>query len=161
MPWVGFEHTIPVFERAMTFHALDRAATVIGFLKSSVEKTRFIYYRANTVNKDLFIKCSCRLKNGLNNSELRIINFTKLAPNSASCHSSFLKNNRPISFSDYFWISVSSKWRFSPVIIHRFWMEYFNSSTMEIPVQFRTSVWTLGVLLTVLCKNNIHYRIIK
>jgi hypothetical protein len=30
MPWVGFEHTIPVFERAKTFHVLDRGATVIG-----------------------------------------------------------------------------------------------------------------------------------
>jgi hypothetical protein len=30
MPGVGFEHTIPVFERAGTVHALDRAATVIG-----------------------------------------------------------------------------------------------------------------------------------
>jgi hypothetical protein len=30
MPLVGFEHTIPVFERAKTVHALDRAATVIG-----------------------------------------------------------------------------------------------------------------------------------
>jgi hypothetical protein len=30
MPWVGFETTIPVFERAKTVHALDRAATVIG-----------------------------------------------------------------------------------------------------------------------------------
>jgi hypothetical protein len=30
MPQVGFESTIPVFERAMTVHALDRAATVIG-----------------------------------------------------------------------------------------------------------------------------------
>jgi heme oxygenase len=27
---VGFEPTIPVFERAKTVHALDRAATVIG-----------------------------------------------------------------------------------------------------------------------------------
>jgi hypothetical protein len=27
---VGFESTIPVFERAKTVHALDRAATVIG-----------------------------------------------------------------------------------------------------------------------------------
>jgi hypothetical protein len=27
---VGFEHTIPVFERAKTVHVLDRAATVIG-----------------------------------------------------------------------------------------------------------------------------------
>jgi hypothetical protein len=30
MPRVGFGPTIPAFERAKTFHALDRAATVIG-----------------------------------------------------------------------------------------------------------------------------------
>jgi hypothetical protein len=30
MPWVGFEPTIPAFERAKTVHALDSAATVIG-----------------------------------------------------------------------------------------------------------------------------------
>jgi hypothetical protein len=30
MPSVGFEPTIPAFERAKTVHALDRAATVIG-----------------------------------------------------------------------------------------------------------------------------------
>jgi hypothetical protein len=30
MPRVGFEATIPAFERAKTVHALDRAATVIG-----------------------------------------------------------------------------------------------------------------------------------
>jgi hypothetical protein len=30
MPRVGFEPAIPVFERAKTVHALDRAATVIG-----------------------------------------------------------------------------------------------------------------------------------
>jgi hypothetical protein len=30
MPRVGFEPTIPVFERAKTIHALDRTATVIG-----------------------------------------------------------------------------------------------------------------------------------
>jgi hypothetical protein len=30
MSWVGFEHTIPAFEQAKTFHALDSAATVIG-----------------------------------------------------------------------------------------------------------------------------------
>jgi hypothetical protein len=29
MPLVGFEPTIPAFERAKTVHALDRAATVI------------------------------------------------------------------------------------------------------------------------------------
>jgi hypothetical protein len=32
MPRVGFEPTIPVFERANTVHALDRAPTVIGLL---------------------------------------------------------------------------------------------------------------------------------
>jgi hypothetical protein len=30
MPEVGFEHTIPVFERAKAVHALDRAVAVIG-----------------------------------------------------------------------------------------------------------------------------------
>jgi hypothetical protein len=30
MPRVGFEITTPVFERAKTVHALDRAATVIA-----------------------------------------------------------------------------------------------------------------------------------
>jgi hypothetical protein len=29
MPRVGFKHTIPLFERAKTVHALNRAATVI------------------------------------------------------------------------------------------------------------------------------------
>jgi hypothetical protein len=30
MPWVGFEPKISVFERAKKFHALHRAAAVIG-----------------------------------------------------------------------------------------------------------------------------------
>jgi hypothetical protein len=30
MPRVGFEPTIPAFERTKTVHTLDRAATVIG-----------------------------------------------------------------------------------------------------------------------------------
>jgi hypothetical protein len=30
MPRVGFEPTIPVFERAKMVHTLDRATTVIG-----------------------------------------------------------------------------------------------------------------------------------
>jgi hypothetical protein len=36
MPLAGFEPTIPVFKRAKTFHALDRAATVTGIKKSNV-----------------------------------------------------------------------------------------------------------------------------
>jgi hypothetical protein len=31
MPWVEFEPTIPMLERAKTVHALNRAATVIGW----------------------------------------------------------------------------------------------------------------------------------
>jgi hypothetical protein len=33
MPRVGFETTIPAFERVKTVHALDRAATVIGWCR--------------------------------------------------------------------------------------------------------------------------------
>jgi hypothetical protein len=36
MPWVGFEPTIPVLERAKTVHALDRAATVTGCSPSNI-----------------------------------------------------------------------------------------------------------------------------
>jgi hypothetical protein len=32
MPQVGFEPTIPVFEKTKRVHALDRAAAVIGFV---------------------------------------------------------------------------------------------------------------------------------
>jgi hypothetical protein len=35
MSQVGFEITIPVFERSKTVHALDRAATVTGMLVKS------------------------------------------------------------------------------------------------------------------------------
>jgi hypothetical protein len=40
MPRVGFDPTIPVFERAKAFHALDHAAVVIGFLL--VESVKYI-----------------------------------------------------------------------------------------------------------------------
>jgi hypothetical protein len=36
MPRVGFEHTIPAFERAKTVHALDSAAIVIGTFSVTV-----------------------------------------------------------------------------------------------------------------------------
>jgi hypothetical protein len=35
---MGFEPTIPVFERAKTVHALDRVATVIGDLSYALDK---------------------------------------------------------------------------------------------------------------------------
>jgi hypothetical protein len=43
MPWVGFEQTIPEFERTKTVHALDRAATVIGIYSRMVGLT-IIYW---------------------------------------------------------------------------------------------------------------------
>jgi hypothetical protein len=43
MPKVGFEPTIPVFERANIFHALDRAATVISDNYSTRQKTTCCY----------------------------------------------------------------------------------------------------------------------
>jgi hypothetical protein len=41
MPRVEFEPMIPVFERAKTVHALDRAATVIG--TTADNNTRHLY----------------------------------------------------------------------------------------------------------------------
>jgi hypothetical protein len=43
MPWVGFEPTIPVFERAKTFHALDRASTVNGRFMVNIGKYGFVF----------------------------------------------------------------------------------------------------------------------
>jgi hypothetical protein len=43
MSRVGFEPTIPVFERAKTVHALERAATVIGTVAKFVLHT--VHYR--------------------------------------------------------------------------------------------------------------------
>jgi hypothetical protein len=43
MPQRGFEPTIPVFERVKTVHALDRAATVIGFFCLPVWKKYFFF----------------------------------------------------------------------------------------------------------------------
>jgi hypothetical protein len=41
MPRVGFESKIPVFGREKTFHALDRAATVISY--------KYYYYGSTTL----------------------------------------------------------------------------------------------------------------
>jgi hypothetical protein len=50
MPRVGFEPTIPVFERAKTFHATDRAATVIGQFPSSLVRFGGIMSVVETVS---------------------------------------------------------------------------------------------------------------
>jgi hypothetical protein len=50
MPWVGFKPTIPASERAKTVHALDRVATLIGNIFSSVRIILRIYLNALKVN---------------------------------------------------------------------------------------------------------------
>jgi hypothetical protein len=40
MSLVVFEPTIPVFERAKTVHALDRAANVIGYTPATNKQTK-------------------------------------------------------------------------------------------------------------------------
>jgi hypothetical protein len=43
MPSVGFEPTIPMFERAKTVHALDRAVNVIGIKAHNGGKKNSFY----------------------------------------------------------------------------------------------------------------------
>jgi hypothetical protein len=43
MPWVGFALMIPVFDRAKTVHALDRAATLIGIQEDQEGEIRSTY----------------------------------------------------------------------------------------------------------------------
>jgi hypothetical protein len=50
MPRVGFEPTIPVFERAKTVHAIDRRATAIGLIQYYAPKL-FAGVRATFSNK--------------------------------------------------------------------------------------------------------------
>jgi hypothetical protein len=47
MPQVGLELTIPLFEQAKTVHALDRAAAVIGDMKSHSTVNRCLCLHAN------------------------------------------------------------------------------------------------------------------
>jgi hypothetical protein len=48
MPQMGFEPTIPVFERAKTVHALDRAVTVLGKVTHNpAHKYQFQWWNAS------------------------------------------------------------------------------------------------------------------
>jgi hypothetical protein len=43
MPWVGFEPTLPVFERAKAVHVLDRESTVIGMNRNYYDLNQISY----------------------------------------------------------------------------------------------------------------------
>jgi hypothetical protein len=65
MPRVGFELTIPVFERAKKFHALDRAATVIGTLGTTERNS--VQFGLHRIRKNLlgdYIHLICKVKHG-------------------------------------------------------------------------------------------------
>jgi hypothetical protein len=65
MPSVGFEPMIPVFERAKTDHAFDRAATVSTTCVSNVFKYNILlYYHSAFSSMGLFV-ISCRMFYGL------------------------------------------------------------------------------------------------
>jgi hypothetical protein len=51
MPLVGFEPTIPAFERAKTVHALDSAATVII---SKLTNMKLIYISLSSISIHLY-----------------------------------------------------------------------------------------------------------
>jgi hypothetical protein len=67
MPWVGFEPTIPAFERANTVHALDRAAAVIGCDADSYIIIRnTIYVQTNgSISQVDFTSCRALLPAGI------------------------------------------------------------------------------------------------
>jgi hypothetical protein len=48
MPWMGFESTIPMFERAKAFHAPDRAVIVIGRQECTDHKNMFFSIQKST-----------------------------------------------------------------------------------------------------------------
>jgi hypothetical protein len=54
MPWVGFEPTIPEFERAKTVHALDHAATVGHRLRNSVPKVPACFGEIGWISNTFF-----------------------------------------------------------------------------------------------------------
>jgi hypothetical protein len=61
MPQVGFEPTIPVFERAKMVHALHRAATVIGgnlHLVNVNSQFYFISYFTHIYAQNIYENCN-------------------------------------------------------------------------------------------------------
>jgi hypothetical protein len=57
MPWVGFEPTIPVFQRTKTVHALDLSSSEIGYVNQSVIQLITNIYSSN--------KCRIKIRSNL------------------------------------------------------------------------------------------------
>jgi hypothetical protein len=76
MPQVGFEPTIPVFQRAKTVHALDRAAPLIGPEICTIRKRCFCLIK--------FSSTTTATRNGFV-IYYYLITLTVLAKKSTSC----------------------------------------------------------------------------
>jgi hypothetical protein len=80
MPWVEFEPMLPVFERAKTVHALDRAATVIGHWCLSNDLfsqavSRWLPTAAARVRARVWSSGICGGQNGAGAGFLRVLRF--------------------------------------------------------------------------------------
>jgi hypothetical protein len=80
IPWVGFEPTIPAFERAKTIHALDRATNVICALINF----RF-RYSINTV----YIKCWIAIRLFIKRSPFVHLHIHHIRMSSIQCNTEF------------------------------------------------------------------------
>jgi hypothetical protein len=76
MPWVEFEPTIPALKRVKTFHALDRAATVIGKLPSYPIRNQRIVKIIDVTNIWTLTLISERLEDMSVDNALRHVEFT-------------------------------------------------------------------------------------
>lgn len=94
MPWVGFGPTIPIFQRTKTFHASDRAATVIGHhpLFLSHFNRKFSKTPQHRIH-DLF--CSSRKHEDTQTNMAKLVD-AFLSP--------FFANAPKIEWSNYKWI---------------------------------------------------------
>jgi hypothetical protein len=75
MPRVVFEPSFPFLERAKTVHALDRAATVIGFLSNC---KRFIFYNSVIQKYEYYKLCRQKCSSVDSNLVVRFENLTEM-----------------------------------------------------------------------------------
>jgi hypothetical protein len=106
-PWVGFEPTIPVFERAKTVHALTRAATVIGYLPLCLIKSRTsvdCLYPGEVTLKQFLIFWRFRTPKlrGMFDRRFFLIHNKKFVTNKTSMQLSFYKPIYTLRFFSYF-----------------------------------------------------------
>jgi hypothetical protein len=131
MPWLGFEPTISVFERAKIFHALDGAATVIGYIPDNIEK---IKSNMDTATLQTVTGPTLRQRVMLRrNSHCHYISISSM-----NCWCIILKHAS-------FWLISCASWPYlAPVSLHEIIIVYNNLFTFSLPnCHFVTDQWSL------------------